>query len=418
MAVRRSKQVSRFRPGGFNGRSFLMLELNSTLERTQAGGGAMVLLTGAAGIGKTAVAEQLGRIALRQKMAVLWGSCVDGHGQPPYWPLRQILRQLVAVHGWPKLAQLAGEDAALLTALLPERGEFVGTDRIHLFETLTRLLVTVAAEQPLLIVVDDAHWADPASLPYLDFLGTRVAAAPVMVILTSEHAAPGAAARIELEPLTAWETATTLSSAIEAWPEPEFVAKVVRRGGGLPLFTVEVGRGLGPAEQPTGAVLVPASLTKQLERRVDALGERNADILSEAAVLGTDFDAREVAKVSGRRLDHVRAALAESSRAVLIAEKPNNPYGFGFMHPLIRAQAYARLSTQDRMALHGQAGQALAENWFDHAGESASWIAEHFFLSPSPKRAAEYARRAGDYAATVLAQKNAAIHHARADGLT
>src|SRR5215831_13095071 len=119
MAARRPKQVSRFRPGGFNGRSFLMLELNSTLERTQAGGGAMVLLTGEAGIGKTAVAEQLGRTALERKMAVLWGSCVAGDGQPPYWPLRQLLRQLEAAHGWPRLARVA--DAGLLTALLPEQ---------------------------------------------------------------------------------------------------------------------------------------------------------------------------------------------------------------------------------------------------------------------------------------------------------
>src|SRR5947199_66771 len=83
-------------------------------RRTQAGGGAVVLLTGPAGIGKTAVAEQLGRIALQQKMAVLWGSCVAGHGQPPYWPFRQILRQLVAVRGWAKLAGIAGADAGLL----------------------------------------------------------------------------------------------------------------------------------------------------------------------------------------------------------------------------------------------------------------------------------------------------------------
>jgi predicted ATPase len=165
-------------------------------------------------------------------------------------------------------------------------------------------------------------------------------------------------------------------------------------------------------------VVVPASVTKLLERRIDAVGPKNAEVLSEAAVLGVDFDAREVAKVSGRRLDHVRAALAESLRAMLIAEKPNNPYRFAFMHPLIRAQAYGRLSTEDRMALHGQAGQALAENWFDHAGEAASWIAEHFFLGPSPKRAAEYAKRAGDYAAAVLAPENAAIHHARAQGLS
>jgi predicted ATPase len=280
------------------------------------------------------------------------------------------------------------------------------------------VLIAAAGEQPLLIVVDDVHWADPASLAYLNFLGKQVSTAAVMVVLTSEHTGPEPAARIELEPLTGWETSTALSSAIDAWPEPEFVQKVVHRGGGLPLFTIEVGRGLRPAEQPTGAVLVPAGVTKLLQRRIDSVGPRNAGVLSEAAVLGIDFDAREVAKVSGRRLDHVRAALAESLRAMLIAEKPNDPYRFGFMHPLIHARAYDRLSTEDRMTLHGQAGQLRAENWFDHAGEASSWIAEHFFRGPSPKRAAEYAKRAGDYAATVLAPENAAIHHARAQGLS
>jgi predicted ATPase len=179
----------------FIGRDAEMAELSAGLEDAVDGRGRLFLIGGEPGIGKTMLAEQLGVRALERGARVLWGRCWEGGGAPAYWPWTQALRPLIEERTGGMRVD-GGTDAADLASLFPELAErpggSVGPDlstqsaaaRFRLFAAVAALIKRASSVQPLLMVLDDLHAADPASLLLLRFVAGDLRGKPLLIVAT------------------------------------------------------------------------------------------------------------------------------------------------------------------------------------------------------------------------------------------
>ena len=189
------------RGSAFVGRDDELARLGAALPRSGSAGGA-VLITGAPGIGKTRLAEELAARAADAGLRVAWGRCHDHEAAPPYWPWAEAIRALASGLPAAELEQLAGPDAGVIVRLVPELGERLGGGpaeaadeesqqaRFRLFDAVTTLLLRTAAREPLAIVLDDVHAADADSLSLLVFLAPRLRGGRLLVICTARDGEP------------------------------------------------------------------------------------------------------------------------------------------------------------------------------------------------------------------------------------
>jgi predicted ATPase len=173
------------------GREEVLAQLAGAVEDAAGGRGGLVLLTGEAGIGKSAVVGEAAAAAQGRGAWVAWGWGWQGEGTPAYWPWMQVFRSLAAQDG--RLRRLAAATPSM-PRLLPELSgsagppeagdEPAGAARFRLLDELTSLLLAATEERPLVVVLEDLQWADPPSLQLLDFLARRLPASRALVLAT------------------------------------------------------------------------------------------------------------------------------------------------------------------------------------------------------------------------------------------
>ena len=177
----------------FVGRQREMAELRAALDAAMSGHGRMVMLVGEPGIGKTRTAQELAALAEERGAQVFWGRCHEEQGAPPYWPWVQPIRTYVQQAGAEQLAAEMGPGAADIAEIIPDvRGKLPdletpralepGPARFRLFDSITTFLKNVAQRQPLMLVLDDLHWADRSSLLLLEFLAQEMGNSPLWLI--------------------------------------------------------------------------------------------------------------------------------------------------------------------------------------------------------------------------------------------
>ena len=183
----------------FVGRSQEMDLLRSALAEAKDGRGQVVMLTGEPGIGKTRTAQELARHAEAQGARLLWGWCYEGEGAPPYWPWVVPIQSYVRHTAPDSLRAQLGPGMADIAGLVPEIAEKLGDvppptpvapeqARFRLFDAVTSFLKRAAADEPILLVLDDIHWADEPSLLLLQFLARQIDDSGLMIVLTSREA--------------------------------------------------------------------------------------------------------------------------------------------------------------------------------------------------------------------------------------
>jgi DNA-binding winged helix-turn-helix (wHTH) protein/tetratricopeptide (TPR) repeat protein len=394
----------------------------------------VVLVSGEAGIGKTSLCSVFA--GSREAAMVLYGRC-DEELSIPYQPWREVLATLgqeapdVLSDHRDALAPLSGGPGAM--DLDSDSARFV------LYTSILDVLDAVAARGRLpLVVLDDLHWADVQTLALLRHVVERGLTTPVLVIATfrdsdvddahplntllaATHREPGTT-RLALRGLNDNEVLDLLESI--AGHEMGQAGAVLRdllraETEGNPFFVTEILRHLAEtgavARQPDGRWAVPSGLLDRglpvsvrevVSRRVQRLGPDARKALSTASVIGRDFDLGLLAELLGEDPMRTFERLAPAVDNALITDGAGR---FAFTHAIVARTLYSNLSPTARAFAHQKAAQTL-ELQVGEAAERAAEIAHHWIHASGPQtraKAAEYARRAADYALSHLAPDDA-----------
>lgn len=445
--------LDRLARGVFVGRDEAMGVLRGGFDDACAGRGRLFLLVGEPGIGKTRTAEELCTVAAARNAQVLVGRCYESEGAPAYWPWVQIFRAYLREADPESVRDAVGAGAADIAQLVPEIRERLvevpaaavlepDEARFRLFDSITTFLRGVAAHRPLVLVLDDLHWADKPSLLLLQFLARELRDGHILVLGTyrdievrrqhplaqtlAELAREQLSERVLLRGIAPQDIATFIERAAGRTPTPELVNAVYRETEGNPFFVKEIVRLLvadGRLDTPAGGadtdlvLSVPQSVREVIGRRLDRLSERTNQLLTTAAVIGREFALPALQRVSGWSADAVLEGLEDAVAARILYEDSRAVGWYGFTHALVRETLYGELSTTRRVRLHRQTAEVLEELYAVDPEPHLAELAHHFFeAAPAGEatKAIDYALRAGARASAQLAYEEAVVQYDRA----
>ena len=410
------------------------LELLEAAEvRAADGEPAVVLVGGEAGVGKTRLVAELTSRCARDGTRVLVGGCVPvGDGALPYAPIVEALRALLGDLGASAVRELAGPSWPELARLLPALGEPDRTGQLEqaaqarLFELLLGLLGRLGEQAPLVLVVEDLHWADRSTRDLLAFLVRNLRRERVLLVVTYRNDEPGQqrlgpylaeldrggpVLRIELARLDQVQTGAQLVGILGAAPAVELVEDIFIRSEGNPFFTEEL-----LAAVRAGSGELPATLRDLLRGRVQALPEQARQVLAVVAVAGRRVSHRllaAVAVLTDRQLD---GALREAVASQLLVTRPGQD-GYDVRHALLREVIDADLLPGERARLHAGLAQALTGRPELADGPpvvAAAELAAHWDAAGDLERALPAAVEAGLAAERAYAFPEALRHYERA----
>ncbi len=433
----------------FVGYAHALDRLRLALAGAMTGRGRLVLLAGDPGIGKTRTADELAREARERGASVLIGRAYEGDGAPPYWPWIQVLRAATSASSAPPrrsarhtgpgagiadlLAHLEGEDGA--TAARAADAEHA---RFRLFDSISTALRSEAQRQPLVIVLDDLHWADEASLQLLGFAAGEIDGASMLIVATYRElelrrghplstllgrlARQAACERVVLHGFSRGDTGRMIAGICGAAVPDDVAAAVHDMTEGNPFFVQELARlliaGGDIAQLSRGALdlALPQSVRDAIGRRVDALPAPCVAVLHSAAVLGRELALPVLARVAAVA-DAAALELVGEAVQARILDATDVPGRYRFHHSLIRQTLYDELSTPERMRLHARAADALEASAGPDLDPVLDDLAHHCFEAApagTAGRAVTYALRAADRARRRLAYEQSARHFERA----
>jgi DNA-binding winged helix-turn-helix (wHTH) protein/tetratricopeptide (TPR) repeat protein len=441
--------------GPFVGRSDECARLNAALGAARGGARRLVLVAGEPGIGKTRLAAEFGCGAHAAGARVLAGRCDEDLGAP-FQPWVQALEHLARHAPLEELRALLDEDTLPVTHLVPELRrrlpdlpqppEFdTQSERWRLFEAIDRLLAGASLAVPVLVLLDDLHWADAASLALLRHVARSPRLAALLVVgtyreteLGRTHPLAGLLAdlrpeprveRVRLRGLAEAELGALVAARTEHEAPAGFVRALHEQTEGNPFFADEVLRHLVEAgalrredgrwttDRPLSELGIPEGVREVVGRRLARLSETANQALRAAAVVGREFEATVVEAAAGLARDALLDALDEAARAQIVAPMPGGPGRFSFAHALIQQTLYAELGSAERMRLHWCVGEALERRHAHDLDAHASAIARHLaegVLAGDPLRSADASLRAGERAAALAGHEDAKAHFERA----
>ncbi len=404
------------------GRDVELAELHRTLDGAVKGAAGAAIVGGDAGMGKTRLLLEVTQAAQERGFRTMIGHCVDlGEAPPPYLPFSEAFARLAAEE--PDVVEALLAEHPAIARLLPGRttagAEVDRLERGELFESVLGALGRLAATQPVVMLVEDLHWADQATRDLLGFLFTRLRRERLALLASfrsddlhrrhplrpvlAEWARLPAVSRIQLERL-ATDEVRTLVHAIHPEPLPESdLASIVSRAEGNAFFTEEL---VAATEQCNDAAHLPWQLADLLLVRLDRLSDDARGIVRLAAVAGRRVSHDMLAKVSDlppRRLD---AALRDAIDAHVL-ELTSSGRGYVFRHALVAEAVYDDLLPGERVRLHTEYAAALA----DDPNRSRAELARHALASHDLDTAYLASVEAGDAALAVAAPQDALAHY-------
>jgi DNA-binding CsgD family transcriptional regulator/tetratricopeptide (TPR) repeat protein len=416
----------------FVGRAEELEFLQATRVRAAGGEPAVVLVGGEAGVGKTRLVAELTARCATGGIRVLAGGCVPVGGDGlPYAPIVEALRPLPEEFGVDAMRELAGSSWPELARLLPSLGEAEAgpsdqAARPRLFELLLGLLGRLSEQIPVVLVVEDLHWADQSTCDLLSFLVRNLRRERILLMATYRNDEPrtgrlgpwlaeldrlGSVRRLELRRLDRAETAAQLTGILGAAPSAESVDGVFARSEGNPFFTEEL-----LAVVRGGSRELPATVRDLLRGRVAGLPDPARQALSAVAVAGRRVPHRLLATVVGlddwQLVQGLRAAI--SGQLLVMTSRQD---GYDLRHALLGEVIDADLLPGERMELHASYARALTERP-ELAGVSpavlAGELAVHWDAAGEPTRALPARVQAGLAADRARAFPEAQRHYERA----
>jgi DNA-binding CsgD family transcriptional regulator/tetratricopeptide (TPR) repeat protein len=378
----------------FVGRSGELDRLDEAFDAVRAGAPRAVLIGGEAGAGKTRLIREFGARARAAGARILTGGCLQLHTNDlPFAPFTAMLRQLVREIGTDGVAELLPAGTSGLSRLLPEFGEpgaATREERARLFELVLTLFEGLAARAPLVVVVEDAHWADQSTRDLLAFLVRSLGSgtAPLIIVtyrsdelqrdhplrlLLAELDRVDRVSRVEVPPLSQRDVAELLTGILGRPAPPELVGSAYRRSGGNPLFVEAL------IDRTDGSLAcdLPESLRDLLVAAVHRLPEETQDILRTASAGGDHIEHRLLAAVSG--LDD--ATLVRLLRPAVVANVlVIDGDGYAFRNNMIREAIHEDLLPGEHTRLHSRYAEALERDpSLVPSGRAAAELAQHWY---------------------------------------
>lgn len=360
---------------GLVGRVEELTRLRSLVDSVVVDGSAFVLVGGDAGSGKTTVVDafvhELTTTAGDRQAQVIRGQCVPLGGEGlPYAPIAGALRELIAAQGAARVLDWAGASRAGLGVVLPELispPQESSTLRLQLFEAVVRLCESVTETGPLVIVIEDLHWADESTRHLLRFLVGALTEAPVLLVATyrtdeldrrhplrpfiAEVGRLAGVSRLDIAGLSRDEVAELLTQLLGRAPTNVAVDLVHRRSEGLPYFVAELA-----SSASRGCINMPDSLRDALNVRIDRLSDRAQETVRMAAVAGNRVDHALLEQVSDRAPADLDADLREAVDAAILTTDDD---GYGFRHALLREVAHEDMLPGQHARLHARFAAVL-----------------------------------------------------------
>ena len=434
------------------------------IERLDTGSGGVFFIIGEPGIGKSRLAAELRQRAAERNLTWLDGRCVSYGDALPYWPYRDLLRNWLdvsatdpelrvrvklrrkaeesfpghALEVYPYLGTILGltlesEASVRLQSLSPESLQY------RTFEVVTELLSHLAGERPLVIALDDLHWADPTSLALTERVLEIAESAPVMLMIShrpeTDHPSwllREKAAReyrhlfreVALQPLARNSEAALLSSLTGDRVLPEDLAdRLLGFAEGNPFYLEQMVRSLidsGALVPENGrwkltgvdSLEVPPTLEGVIIARIDRLQPEWREVVTSASVLGRTFGLELLQAVSGLELPQLRQAVHHLLRLDLLREESagRQPV-YRFKHALIQETAYRTLVTPRRALLHRRAAEWYESYYGKRPERVYGLIAHHWIAAADYEKAVASLKLAGDRALSEWALDEAAGHY-------
>ena len=422
--------------------------LQEGLRAAARGQGGVVAISGESGIGKTRLAEEAIQRAETTGFRVLRGRRFEEELNAPYSHWVQAARAFLRDAPAPLVYKVCDQCGPEAVALVPELAERLGSPppspalegsaaRLRFFEGVGRFFQNVAAETPLLLLLDDFQWADADSVSLLEHFGSQIQKHRVLVLVTYRDTevdakSPLGKALFNLRknralrevPLKRFDpdNSRVLVGAVLGgeMPPKEIVQPVLEKTGGNPLFVEEICRSLiedrslvrtthGWVARPEAKIAIPSTVKEVIRRRVDWIGPEAENVLAIASVFGNEFEFDLLQQLSEVEPNQLLLLVEAMLRARLLREGETAPgrsvYQFG--DEQTRDVLYDGLSLVRRQRYHLRAAQALERSLGDRTAERASELAYHFLQGNDRKKAIDYFEKAGNRARTVYAQEEA-----------
>lgn len=435
--------------GPLVGRADDLAELRGRWREATAGRMSLVLLRGEAGIGKTRICAELAAQVSRQGAAVLYGRC-DEEPVAPFQPFVEGLAHHVSHADGEALARQLDGGGGELGRLLPELARAVpqlprplrgqpASDRYRLFDEAARLVRGLSRERPVLVVLDDLHWADTATVAMLRHVLRAWRSARILVLATYRRtelsterpfarllpdlAREGVQGRLQLTGLDPDQVGRLIAHLAHGEPPDAFARELQAQTEGNPFFVREIVRHLleqgiidpadrsWPRDRGRWRPGVPEGVAATIARRLDRLSGQANTALSRAAVIGREFPLEVLGFLCGEDVD-LPAALDEAAAAGVIGGHAAPGGTYAFSHALMQEAIYHSLGPAERADLHRRIGTAY-EALFGAEGSHEPELARHFRLAIGPgavDKAVEHSMLAGREALRRLAYEEAAEH--------
>ena len=436
----------------FVGRRREMAELTSTLEEALSGQGRLVMLVGEPGIGKTRTTQELASYAESRGAQVFWGRCYEDEGTPPYWPWVQTMRSYVQQASREQLTAEIGSGAAAIAEIVPEiLGKLPGLEtppaldpeaaRFHLFDSITTFLKNAAQNQPLMMVLDDLHWADRSSLLLLEFLARELGEARILLVgcyrdtdLSRQHILTETLAQLSREPVFRRQVLRGLSqddlgefiNLTTGVQLPQNLNDTLfAHTEGNPFFMTEIIRLLSESGELTAehigtpeGIKIPAGVREVIGQRLNRLSERCNEVLTTASIIGREFDFRLLNILNGEIFEQqLLQSVEEAVSFHLIEEVPGRMDRYQFVHALVQQTLTEEVTTSRNVRLHARIAEALEQLYAADIEAQAAELAYHYSEAEAvlgTERLGHFSRIAGERALAAYAFDEALVFLSRA----